>query len=175
MDVQDAVLANVFLAIQNRIVAEVPELKFVDLDTGQLEYKDAKERPMVAIPCALFDFVAADYTDASEGVQEGDIVLQVRIGVDPFTQATHYFTDTQKANAINYFNIEHRVNKALQWWTDGRYFKPLSRASMRTEPRHDGLRVRVLHYKFGLTDWTAMNVPAATVATPDFQIIPPTT
>lgn len=172
---EDAILANIFLSIQARLVAQCPELRFIDLDTGQLEYKDAQERPAVLLPCALFDFTDIRFTDASDGVQVAeDSTLQVRLGIDPFTQATHYFTETQIANAINFFNIEHRVNLALHTWCDGVYFGPLSRTNLKSERRNDKLRVRIMTYKFGYMDYTAMPIPAQTIPRPDMVIEPPT-
>lgn len=171
---QDAILANIFLAIQGQLQAQCPELKFIDLDTGQLEYKDAQERPAILLPCALFDFTDVRFTDASDGVQVAeDSTLQIRLGIDPFTQATHYFTQTQIANAINFFNIEHRVNLALHTWCDEVNFGPLSRTNLKSERRTDKLRVRVITYKFGYMDYTAKPVPAQTITRPDVAITPP--
>jgi hypothetical protein len=173
MEPQVAILANIFLAVQNQLVAGVPELKFIDLDTHQLEYKDAQERPMVLLPCVLIDFITATFTDDSQNIQEGDALMQLRLGVDPFTQATQYFTDTQKANAINYFNIEHKINMALHGWCNSQYFTPMSRVALKSELRNDKLRVRVMHYKFGYTDWTAQPLPAEAIARPDLVIEAP--
>jgi hypothetical protein len=174
MITQQAILANIFLTIQNQLQTAVPELKFIDLDTGQLEYKDANDRPAVLFPCVLFDVVDADYSDDAQNIQESEALLEVRIAVDPFTGSTNYFTDTQKQNAINFFNIEHRVNLALHGWCDSQYFGPLTRRKARTERRKDNIRVRVLHYKFVFSDYTAMPVPAATITTGGLVIEPPT-
>jgi hypothetical protein len=166
----DAVLGNIFLAIQQQLVAGCPALKFIDLDTHQLEFKDPGDRPMVLLPCALIDFTEARYTDLSDDIQSADdVILQVRIGVDPFTQATAFFSDTKIANALNYFNIEHTVNLALHGWSNSQYFGPLCRISMKSEFRNDKLRVRVLHYKFSFIDNTAMPV-TTTVEGNDLEV-----
>lgn len=167
--INDAILANIFLAIQNRLKTEVPELKFIDLDTGQLEYKEG-ERPAVLLPCALIDFISVDYGDLSTNAQIAEPIAQIRIGVDPFTQATHYFSQPQISTAINFFNIEHRVNQALHGWCNSQYFTPMSRTKVHTENRSDKLRVRPLHYKFGFTDFTAMPVAASTIPRPDLVV-----
>ena len=101
----NALLGNIWLAIQTQL-ATITDLKFIDLDTGQLEYKDMHQRPQVLLPCALFDFVKADYEDLLENYQQGDLHLEVRIGINPYAQATNYFTDTQKENALNFFNYK---------------------------------------------------------------------
>jgi len=163
----NALLGNIWLTIQTQL-ATITDLKFIDLDTGQLEYKDSQERPAVLLPCALFDFVKSDYTDLSLNVQEGDLLLEVRIGVNPFTQATQYFTDTQKENALNFFNIEQEVYVALQGWAT-QYFGPMSRVSLTTERRNDKLRVRIMRFKFTYVDLTATQVTTQ-IGRPPFQL-----
>lgn len=165
----DAVLANVWLCIQAQL-ATVPDLKFIDLDTDQLEYKDQQERPAVLLPCALIDFPDVDYESLSFEVQEGEAILQVRLGINPLTQATNYFTDTQKANALNFFNIEHRVNQVLHGWSNSQYFGPLRRVKRRKEGRNDKIRVIVFLYKFTYLDNTAIPVPGSTIPRPDLEL-----
>jgi hypothetical protein len=157
----------IWLSIQTRLVANCPALKFIDLDTGQLEYHDSEMRPAVLLPCALFDFSKVNFEDLSFNVQEGEGVLEVRTGVNPFTQATHYFTDTQKANALAFFDIDHAVYLALQGWSDSQYFGPLSRISVHTEKRNDKLRVRTQRFKFTYLDNSAIAVTTS-VARPQF-------
>ena len=164
----DAVLANIWLCIQAQLIAET-DLNFIDLDTGQLEYTDKEMRPAVLLPCALIDFPDIDYESLSYNIQEGETILQVRVGVNPLTQATNYFTDTQKANALNFFNLEHRINKLLHGWSNSQYFTPLRRIKMKTEGRNDKLRVRMLFYKFGFVDNTAVQVTTS-IARPQFVL-----
>jgi hypothetical protein len=163
----DALLGNCWLTIQNQL-ATIPALKFIDLDTGQLEYKKEDERPAVLLPCALFDFVKIDYEDLSFNYQEGDFILQVRIGVNPYTHATQYFTATQKENALNFFNIEQSVYTSLQGFAS-QYFGPISRVSMQTEGRNDKLRVRILRFKGRYLDNTAV-AAAALQPRPDMTV-----
>lgn len=166
----DAILANVFLTVQARL-ATLPELAFIDQDLGQLDFDDEEQRSPVKFPCALFDPVEIRYTDNSEYSQQGEAVLEVRLGVAAYTAATHYYTkNSHKENALGYFNLEHRVNKVLHGWSDERYFNPLSRTGASTERRKDNVRVRILRYAFGFADNTAMKVPASTVARPDLEL-----
>ena len=166
--VMDAPLANIWLAIQAQLATDT-ELKFIDLDTGQLEYKDNMERPAVLLPCALIDFPDIDYESLSFNVQEGESILQVRLGVNPLTQATQYFTDTQKANALDFFNLEGRINLLLHGWSNSQYFTPLRRIKIKTEGRNDKLRVRVLYYKFGFVDNTGLPITTS-IARPNLQV-----
>jgi hypothetical protein len=169
--VMDAVLANIFLNVQNRL-SELPELKFIDQDLGQLEIDEVGERESpVAFPCSLFDIAEIRYTDNSFNSQQGEGILEVRLALLAYSAATHYYKDNKhKQNALAYYNIEHRVNKLLQGWSNSEYFNPLSRMSAQTERRKDNIRVRVLRYSFGFVENTAMAVPAQTIERPDLEI-----
>jgi hypothetical protein len=168
--VMDAILANVFLAVQKRL-ATSEELKFIDQDLGQLEIDEVNERESpVAFPCALFDIVDVRYTDDSYNRQEAEGTLEVRLALLAYSAATHYYKDDiHKVNALKYYNIEHRINKLLHGWSDDEYFNALSRVSARTERRKDNVRVRVLTFTFGFTDKTAMSIPVQVIARPDLE------
>lgn len=166
----DAILGSVFLSVQDRL-ATLPELKFIDQDLGQLEIDEQGERESpVAFPCALFDLAEIRYTDNTFNQQQGEAVLEVRLALLAYSAATHYYNTQHKLRALNYWNLEHRVNKVLQGWSNDQYFNPLSRISSQTERRKDNIRVRVLRYSFGFIDFTAMAVPVQTIPRPDLEI-----
>jgi hypothetical protein len=172
----DAILAMIFQTIQDRLATikkagNVNQLRFIDQDLGQLEIDEigTKESP-VAFPCSLIDLVDLRYTDNSRNSQQGEGILEVRLGLTAYAAATHYYQNpAHKTNALEYFNVEHRVNKALHGWSDDRFFTPLSRVGATTEKRKDNVRVRVLRYAFGFVDNTAMEVRTATVR-PDIEL-----
>lgn len=166
----DGLKGIIFLDIQQRLASQVPDIKFIDLDTGQLEYKKEDMRPAVLLPCALIDFVHVDYDELSGYAQIATATVRVRLAVDPFTQATHYFSDPQKETALNFFNLEHNANKALHGYANTEYYTPLARKRVQTELRNDKLRVIVMDYTTSFNDDTAMIVPASTVARPDLAI-----
>lgn len=163
----DAILANVFLKVQERL-ASLAGLKFVDQDMGQLEF-DEGERSPVAFPCALFDMVDIRYTDNLRKSQLSEAVLEVRLAVNAYTAATHYYKQEHKEKAISYFNLEHNVVMLLHGWSDDHYFNPLSRISAQTEKRQDNVRVRILRFAFGFSDNTAMDVYTP-IERPDMEL-----
>lgn len=165
----DAVLANVFLAVQKRL-ADLNLLDFIDQDLGQLDMDE--ERSPVKFPCGLLDICEIRYSDNIRNSQQGEAILELRLGLTAYAAATHYYTkDSHKTNALAYFNTEHTVNKALHGWSDDRWFNPLNRISSQTEKRKDNIRVRVLRYAFGFRDNTAMQVWTQ-AARPDMEIVP---
>lgn len=166
----DAILANIFLTVQERLKTSLTDLKWIDQDLGQLEFYD--KRPAVDFPCALIDIDDSDYSDEGENSQIGEGILIVRLGLTVYNSANHLTPTPYKEKAIDYYNLEHRVNSFLHGWCDSRYFSPLMRRKGFKEKRDDNLRVRVLRYVFAFRDSTAMEVPAFTVQKPDLEIEP---
>lgn len=165
----NSILANILLLVQERINTEVTAIKWIDQDLGQLEFYTMGQPP-VLFPAALIDFPDTQYSDLAENQQLGESVLEVRLAVAAYTPSAHVHSQQQKEKALEYYNVEHEVNKALHGWCDSRYFSPLSRTGGQTERREDNIRVRTLRYKFALQDNTAMAVAAVTVPRPALEL-----
>ena len=153
----DSILANVFLSVQERLRTEVPEIsRWIDQDLGQLEFYT--NNPPVSFPCALLDFDDTDYSDEGENSQIADAILIVRLGLHVYSSSNVATPQLYKEKALDYLNLEHKVNKALHGWCDNRFFSPLMRRKAFKEKRDDHLRVRVLRYEFSFRDSTATEV-----------------
>lgn len=167
----EAIKAMIFLNVQDRLET-LKELRLIDEDLGQLEIDDLKERELpLAFPCALIDFVDEKFTDNSKKSQEAETVLQVRIGLLAYAGAAHYYKDDKKKNALQRFNLEHRVNAILHGWSNDRYFNPLTRFRAYTEKRPDNVKVRVIQYRFGYKDNTAVTLPTTSHPLPELVIM----
>ena len=165
----NSILANILLLVQERIHTEAPAIKWIDQDLGQLEFYTMGQPP-VLFPAVLLDFPDAQYSDMGENLQMAESVLEVRLAVAAYTPSAHVHSQAQKEKALEYYNVEHELNKVLHGWCDSRYFSPLSRTSAQTERREDNIRVRLLRYKFALQDNTAMTVAASTVPRPALDL-----
>lgn len=164
----ESLLATIFLKIQDRIKTEVPEVKWVDQDFGQLEFY--KERPAVVMPCVLIDMDDTDYEDESAKIQTGDAKIIIRLCYPAYTDAASVRQQNQKETALQYYNIEHKLNKALHTWCDDEFFTPMMRRKATTEKRDDNLRVRAIRYVFNFNDNTAMEIPVQIIDRPDLEI-----
>jgi len=164
----ESILATIFLKIQEHIKNEVPEVKWVDQDFGQLEFY--KDRPAVLLPCVLIDMEDTDYEDETAKIQTGETKLIIRLCCAAYSDAASPRQQLQKELALQYLNIEHRLNKALHTWCDNELFTPMMRKKAITEKRDDNLRVRAIKYVFNFNDNTAMDVPVQTIDRPDLEI-----
>jgi len=136
--------ADLFLAISDRIKEEVPEIKWIDQDFGQLEVFEM--RPSVDFPCALIDFPNATYSQLLELGQMGDVTIMVRLGFAPFSTSNSAAPLEVREKAMEYYQIEQKVFQALHGW-DTEFTDKLIRMAADTEQRDkDGLRVRILTF-----------------------------
>jgi hypothetical protein len=176
---------QLYLDLSERIKTEVPEIRWIDQDFGQLERFEY--RPEVTFPCALIDFIQANYSNLSQLVQVGEVTVNIRLGFSPFSQAYHAAPTDVKEKALEYYSIEQKVFEAVQGWQpdppadwilDEPYAQPFIRVSSTTEQRDNdaiGLRVRVLTFTTGFEDETAIIKYKKTPASLEFdnEIIEP--
>ena len=140
--------ANIFLDLQNRITAQVPAVIFIDMDYGQLE---TKERPSVAFPCILLDFKSWKFTS----------------NITP---------ETYKEAALSILDLEWQIYRALEGYkpvvavdntnTPTQAAHPMVRASIETDNRRPGLKVRELYFTTAFTDYSAKLQTTLAPATP---------
>lgn len=145
--------ANLYTAIIERITAEVPEIRYIDLDLGQLENYEI--RPAVAWPCMLIDLDESKYSDAGSKLHQlADCMITIRLGVVKYTDSNNLTPTNIRPNALKYFELENKVFKALHGWA-APGFNRLLRVGGGTEKRDDDIRVRVSRYSYTFTDTTA--------------------
>lgn len=139
--------------IQDRLVQNVPALKYVDQDWGQMDF--GSEHP-VKYPCALIDVQSADYTNDGNFIQRGVVTVVIRL----FSNSSQKAPDNQKENAIRIWQLIEDVNKAVhgQKFLQEGYGMPM-RTQMRRTKREDGCYLAELYYTIGFTDTTCVPDP----------------
>ena len=153
----ESFFALMLLAIQDRINTQVPEIKYIDQDLGQLE--EDTDRPRVAWPCVLVDFPDIKYDEMQGMVQWASLTLQLRIGFNPFSSANAATPLPFRQDALKYYELEQKVYKALQAWDAGGICQPMTRVSGATEKgRDDMFRVRVMNFTTTFQDASAVPV-----------------
>jgi len=156
----DNFFGTLFLDLSTFLKAEVPELRWIDQDFGQLEVFEY--RPDVAFPCVLIDFPQAQFSNLSELSQLGDILISVRLGFAPFAQSHHGAPLNVREKALEYYTLEQKVYEKVQGWHND-HCQPLNRTNSQTEQRvsasgsqdASGLRVRVLLFTTSFEDHSA--------------------
>ena len=145
--------AQTFLKLQSHIEKQVPEIRWIDQDLGQLETGD--QRPAISFPCVLIDFTQAQYSNLSQLVQWLDFDISFRLGFAPYSSANSAAPDVSKEKALEYYDIEERLYVALAGFTAGDTIQPLVRVRAITERREDTYRVREIIFTTAAEDETA--------------------
>lgn len=130
-----------FLQLCERIESQVPDIKWIDLDHGQLEIPEGLAP--AAFPAALLDISYPKTEDSGDTAQIVNISIVVRIAFG----ATAGGTTQQEARTTSLAELEmvQHIHQALQGWETGN-LSTLSRTSMTLEKRTDGLKVYRIAY-----------------------------
>lgn len=157
--------ANIFLALQSYIQANVTVIKYIDQDLGQLK---SSARPPVAWPCVLIDFEDFNFENLSENVQTAKGVITLRLGFPPYSNSSQATPSQYIRQAISYYDLEWTLHKALQGWSPGDDYGHLTRISATTQKRTDSYRVRELRYAIAFEDYSTK--PTQQYATPALAV-----
>lgn len=132
-------MEEIYTAIMARLKETVPELNWIDIDEGQLEYY--AERPSVAFPCALIDIAVTQCEDLYERAQLCRATIGIRVVQNiPTSRTNSVATEPVRTNALERYQLVEKVFESLQSW-GGSGFNPLSRMSQKKESRKDFLFV----------------------------------
>lgn len=143
-------MKNIYEAIVNQLRTAVPELKWIDLEKGQMNYP----RPPVVFPAALIGISLPKTEDLNHTKQVCDAYVTVKICFD-FTGNTSISTpEVNRLESLAYFDLAEKVYAKLQGWSTGE-FNPLSRFNLAEELRPDGYKVIKISFRTSFHDFTA--------------------
>jgi hypothetical protein len=149
--------AQLFISLQTKILADLPEIKWVDQDLGQLESYEV--RPPVLFPCVLIDFDNTTFDQMQQDRQAGNCSFTLRLGFPAFSPAHSAAPESAKEKALQYYEIENRLYALVQGFDADGIMQPATRVSVQTERREeDSLRVRVMTFTTAFEDSTAVDI-----------------
>lgn len=144
---------SLFLALQERITAEVPEIKFIDQNIGQYGFDDFRAK--VAFPAVLIDFPNTSFSALAGNVQLGSASIEISLFFDVYAQTYHFAPEETKEIGLNYFEIEQKIFKALQGWEADGLCSPLIRTDAKSQNNNEiGMRIRQLYFSTEFEDHT---------------------
>lgn len=144
-------MKTIYTAVMARLKDKVPTLRWIDLDTGQLEVGD---RPPVAFPCALISISIASARDVTDTVQECSARVRVRLAFDQPAKTDSATPTDVIEKSLNPYDVIAEVYAALQGFYTAN-FDSLSRARQDRETSINGLFVYSLEFITTFTDETA--------------------
>jgi len=144
-------MKTIYTAVMERL-KETKELKWIDLDEGQLEYYD--ERPSVAFPCALIGISLDKCENIYSSVQLCEASVTVRIAQNiPVRRTNSVASGSVRGTALERYNLIDEVYKVLQGFGTEE-FNPLARVRQYKETRQ-GLFVYRIEFGTEFKDLTA--------------------
>lgn len=140
--------------ILNRIKTDVPAIKYVDEDWGQLDYYSPA--PPVQFPAAIVDCVSVTYTNEGKLVQLGDVQVRIRIADQKLTNSSGKAPQTQRNQAFAIYDLLATMHAKLHGWPTNKHYTRLVRQTLKRVVRNDGMRVHELVYTTRIVDDGAM-------------------
>ncbi|MFZ4707499.1 MAG: hypothetical protein ACOYMF_15985 [Bacteroidales bacterium] len=168
---------DILTFIKARLSDKEPNLKYLDEDWGQLDY--FHEHPPVKFPCVLLELQQANWKNQSKLVQDGELMITLRISDLRLSNTSLGAPDTQKTRAAAIWIILENIHRALHGWrpADQDVFGTLTRISTRRVKRDDGMREFEVVYCLMCLDKSATeqyyNIADPVVAYEQFDTVPP--
>lgn len=116
---------EIMTSIQARLKAQVPALRYIDKDWGQLD----TELPAVNWPCCLIDIEGVEYGDG-RAVQTADATVLLTIANMRTSPSSADAPAAAVAEAYSTIDLVEAIDAKLHLFTDGD-FAPLVRRSFR--------------------------------------------
>lgn len=137
-------MEHIITQIQKRLSTEVPKLKYIAQDWGQLDlYADF---PPVKFPCALVDITDAQYSNVGHNVQEAQLSITITVA-DLSNHVSLLATSAQAHDrAMLIFGLMTAIHWALHGWSGDKDYAKLVRTSMGRQIRDDGARLRTINF-----------------------------
>lgn len=145
-------MKTIYTAIIDRLSAKVPALKWIDLDTGQL---DAAVRPSVAYPAAIISIgitTGRNITDRHQTCR-ARIILKLAFNNTPDRTSAGAPDDVRREN-LKVYDVIADVYAALQGF-ETQHFNALQRVNQGKVERKDGIFLYNITFECDFEDTTA--------------------
>lgn len=96
-----------FEAIRDRLIAQVPEIRWIDMDDEQLT---AYEAPPISFPCALIDTQQVGYNSSEDFNSSAAVRVTVQFGFKTMESTNHL---TPNSKAFEYSEILQKAVNAI--------------------------------------------------------------
>lgn len=134
---------EIMKAVMNRIKQEVPALRWIDADEGQLDFSD--NRPPVAFPCCLVELYYPNMENLAGNhptTQRVEIAIALKVGFNDCASFNANKPVQVQETAFVRLDMLEDIHTSLQGFRPAENcIKPLRRKSCRPQKRPDGLKV----------------------------------
>lgn len=128
-------MKQIYKPVLEQLKTNVPELKWIDLDTDQLS---SSQRPKVAFPCALIGIELPGCQSLSDTDQKCNALVTVKLAFDTMGATNSAAEETIQNKSLEVYDIIEKVHNMLQGFETAD-FEPLSRTRQGKVPSRNGL------------------------------------
>ena len=143
---------TVYADLINRLSKAVPDLRWIDLDQGQIDFP-ADNYP-IDFPALLIDFTNTEWEDIGQQIQGGEMMISFRTAFRLYEDMNNHTPEESRNAGLQKLQLLKTIHKALQGFAGANYNR-LSRIRTFTEKREDGLKVITMQYSTYITDNSA--------------------
>lgn len=136
---------QLFIALCDYLTAEVPELRWIDEDEGQLNTAQGI-RPPVDFPCCLIDIHYPSCRDVNDTEQIVNATITLKLGFQPVGETNNRAPHPVREKALERLAIVEKTQTVLQGWTAGDTVEPLTRKSARPSVLPNRTKVYIIVY-----------------------------
>lgn len=86
-------MEEIFIAVMQKLNAEISQLSLIDEDYGQLELPDGADAYPVTFPCVLIGETETVWSDLKTACQRGNALFSVKLAIDCYDD-THFSSGT---------------------------------------------------------------------------------
>lgn len=138
--------AEIFIALCDHLEKEVPELKWIDEDEGQLNTQPGV-RPSVDFPCCLIDISYPDCQDTDETEQLVNATIALRIGFQPTGSTNNKAPEPVRWRSLERLSVIRKIQESMQGWTADDIISPISRKNSQSSIMPNKVKVYTIVYK----------------------------
>ena len=130
-------MRHVLEEIMGRLQEEVPELRYVAEDWGQLDFYE--DKPPVKFPCALVSVSGIKFEPVTAGVRYATMTVLVRVADAPAVSGTMAAPREYRERAFSILDLMDRIGNALYAF-GGEDFNELEQKEITHYGREDAIR-----------------------------------
>lgn len=135
-------MKEVYLAILERLKTTVPNLLWVDLEKGQMNYS----KPPILFPAALIGISLPSTENITKQLQNASCAITIRLCFNFIGNTSNVTPEVELEKSLAYFNLVEEVYKSLQGYQT-EYINSLERVNSIEELRPDGYKVITIGFK----------------------------
>jgi hypothetical protein len=147
-------MKKLYKAIVARLTDQVPELKEIDFDMGQLDILALDTRPSVIFPCALIDISYPKCEDLSDDIQQVTAYVKIRLAFECPLPTDSRASEARRNSALEIFTNVDKTYASLQSYETPE-FSAFSRRSQTPDNRYAGIKIIDMVFETTFDDLTA--------------------